>query len=83
MRHARPPVPIATVLHKARSDDSVPSIEPLFTMLAAAKIVAPDYGTRCSTVLLRQGSGRLRFAERSFDATGSERKTVQYELTIS
>ena len=67
----------------AHSIDPVPSIEPLFTVLAAAKIVSPDYGTRCSTVLLRQGSGRMRFAERSFDAAGGERETAHYELTTS
>ena len=37
----------------------------LFSALAQAKIVNPQYGTRCSTVLLDSGTGR-RYAERSF-----------------
>ena len=68
--------------HKARFADSLesgPSIEPLFGVLAAARIVAPEYGTRCSTVLIRGSSGRLQFAERAFDATGAELDTVRFE----
>ena len=63
----------------ARSIESAPSIEPLFGVLAAAKIVAPEYGTRCSTVLIRGGDGRLQFAERAYDAAGAELDTVRYE----
>ena len=64
----------------ARSIDPAPSIEPLFTVLAAAKIVAPDYGTRCSTVLLDGNDGVIRFAERAFDASGKEDETVRFEM---
>ena len=32
---------------------------------------APTYGTRCSTVVLVDATGRATFAERSFDAAGS------------
>jgi len=60
-----------------------PSIEPLFSVLAAAKIVAPDYGTRCSTVLISGDEGIVRFAERAFDAAGSEGETVRFELRQS
>jgi uncharacterized protein with NRDE domain len=64
----------------ARSIEWAPSIEPLFGVLAAAKIVASEYGTRCSTVLIRGGDGRLQFAERAYDAAGAELDTVRYEL---
>ncbi|MGH8672702.1 MAG: NRDE family protein [Burkholderiales bacterium] len=60
-----------------------PSIEPLFTVLAQSKIIAPEYGTRCSTVLLRSRGGRLQFAERPFDASGADGVTTRYELNIS
>ena len=67
----------------AHSIEPGPAIEPLFTVLAASKIIAPEYGTRCSTVLLRSRDGRLQFAERPFDASGAEGVTTRYELAIS
>lgn len=51
------------------------AVEPLFSVLAEAKIVNPAYGTRCSTVSM----GR-RYAERSFAPDGSELDTLQYEF---
>lgn len=39
--------------------------------LTAPFIVTPDYGTRCSTVVLHDESGRWRFTERRFDASGA------------
>lgn len=57
-----------------------PSAEPLFEVLAAAKIVNPEYGTRCSTVLLKRGDGRTRYAERSFSPEGAPGDTVHYAL---
>lgn len=50
------------------------AVEPFFTVLAAAKILHPAYGTRCSTVAF----GR-RYAERSFAPDGGELDTLQYE----
>ena len=55
------------------------AIEPLFGVLAQSKIVNARYGTRCSTVLLRQGS-RIRYAERSFSPDGEDQETLHYEL---
>jgi uncharacterized protein with NRDE domain len=63
--------------------DPAPSVEPLFTILAASKIVAAEYGTRCSTVLLDGADGAVRFAERAFDADGKEGETVRYEFRRS
>ena len=51
------------------------AVEPLFGLLAEARIVDPVYGTRCSTVHL----GR-RYAERSFSPDGAEQETLHYEL---
>jgi uncharacterized protein with NRDE domain len=60
-----------------------PAIEPLFGALAAARIVNPQYGTRCSTVLLLGEDRRIRYAERSFSADGAEQETVQYEFAAA
>ena len=54
------------------------AVESLFTTLSPARIVNPDYGTRCSTVLLRAAGGRVRYAERSFSSSGAELDTVQH-----
>jgi uncharacterized protein with NRDE domain len=51
------------------------AVEPLFSVLAGARIVDSLYGTRCSTVHF----GR-RYAERSFSADGAEQDTLHYEL---
>jgi uncharacterized protein with NRDE domain len=39
-------------------------------ILSAPFVINPQYGTRCSTVLLLEHSGALRIEERSFDAHG-------------
>ena len=51
------------------------ALEPLFSVLARARIVDPVYGTRCSTVAM----GR-RFAERSFSPQGEAQETLYYEF---
>jgi uncharacterized protein with NRDE domain len=55
---------------------SAVAIEPLFTLLHEARILNPEYGTRCSTVLLK--NERTRYAERAFDAAGDEQKTLHF-----
>lgn len=57
-----------------------PAVEPLFSVLAASKLIGPAYGTRCSTVLLLSEDGRLHYAERAFSADGAEGETLRYEL---
>jgi uncharacterized protein with NRDE domain len=64
----------------ARAVEPAPSIETLFSVLAASKIVAPEYGTRCATALIKRRDGSVRFAERAFDAAGNEGQTVRFEL---
>ncbi len=39
--------------------------------ITAPFIVLPDYGTRCTTVVLAGADGRWQFAERRFDAAGN------------
>jgi uncharacterized protein with NRDE domain len=63
--------------------ESGPSIEPLFSVLAASRILAPEYGTRCSTVLLGGKDGVVRFAERAYDAQANEGSTVRYEFSAA
>jgi uncharacterized protein with NRDE domain len=65
---------------KSRFQNTTVAIEPLFNLLAAAKIVAPAYGTRCASVLLADKDDRMQFAERPFDAAGKEGTTARYEF---
>ena len=65
---------------KRRFEGAPAAVEPLFSVLAGAKIVAPDYGTRCATVLLAQRDGRMQLAERPFEPAGGEGSTVRYEF---
>ena len=60
--------------------DPAPAVEPLFSVLAASKILNPEYGTRCSTVMLRTGDGTILYAERTFDAAGVDGETRQFEF---
>ena len=62
---------------KQRVADTPPAVEPLFSALTAAKIVNPQYGTRCSTILLDDGT-EVRYAERSFAPDGADGETVHF-----
>jgi uncharacterized protein with NRDE domain len=55
-----------------------PAIESLFTVVKAGQIVHPEYGTRCSTILL--AGKRRRYAERTFTPDGSAGETVHFEF---
>lgn len=57
-----------------------PGIEPLFGTLEPARIVNAQYGTRCSTVLLKAGNGRVRYAERTYGADGAAGETTRFEF---
>lgn len=59
---------------------AVPTTAARERMLSAARIVSPEYGTRCSTVLSIDAGGRTRFAERSRDPAGAIRETVRFEF---
>jgi uncharacterized protein with NRDE domain len=63
---------------KARFEEALApgaAVEPLFGVLAEARIVDPVYGTRCSTVFFGG-----RYAERTFSPDGTEQDTLHYEL---
>lgn len=51
-------------------------------LLSAPFIVSDTYGTRCSTVITIDRDGRVRFRERSFDATGSPVGEVDYAFEL-
>jgi uncharacterized protein with NRDE domain len=63
--------------------DPAPALDPLFASLSPARIVHPEYGTRCSTVLLQSKDRRIQYAERGFSPDGSEGDTVQFEFSAS
>ena len=46
--------------------------------LAPIHVVTPDYGTRCSTVVMIERSGRLTFVERSNTTAGRPGETVEH-----
>jgi uncharacterized protein with NRDE domain len=66
---------------KHRTSDTPPAVEPYFTVLAAAKVLNPEYGTRCSTVLLDAGN-EIRYSERTFAPDGADGETVHFEFSI-
>jgi uncharacterized protein with NRDE domain len=73
---------VAPIRERARELlETTPAVEPLFSLLGTARIVNPQYGTRCSTVLLLSNQGRVRYAERGFAADGTEGETLQFEFS--
>lgn len=49
--------------------------------ITAPFIVTPDYGTRCSTVVLLDAEGSWRFTERRFDSGGSSVGESRFNFT--
>lgn len=49
---------------------------------SALRILNPDYGTRCSTVLRITSEGTIDFAERSFHPEGGIAGDVKYQLKM-
>ena len=60
-----------------------PTVEGLMSVLVPARVVAPVYGTRCSTALVRRADGRVAYAERAFDPAGGEGETVRFEFPLA
>lgn len=58
--------------------EAAPSVEALFSLTAGARIVNPDYGTRCSTVCMTGET--VRYAERSFGPDGAAGETRYFEF---
>ena len=67
---------------KARMADTSPAVESLFGILIPAKIINPESGTRCSTVLLDDGSA-MRYSERSFGPDGADGETRHFQFSRS
>ena len=65
---------------KQRVIDTPPAVEPLFSAIAQGKLINPEYGTRCSTVLLDSGKS-VRYAERSFAPDGADGATTHFEFS--
>jgi len=65
---------------KHRIADTPPAVEPYFSVLASAKIINPEYGTRCSTVLL-DSADEIRYSERSFAPDGADGETVHFQFS--
>jgi uncharacterized protein with NRDE domain len=66
---------------KARVAALPPAVEPLFSALSAARIVNGQYGTRCSTILLRS-ENHVTYAERSFGPAGAGGETRRFRFSI-
>jgi len=64
----------------SRALEAAVAVEPLFKVLEGSQIVAPAYGTRCSTVLVAGETGAVTYAERAFDPAGAPGETVRYEF---
>lgn len=50
--------------------------------ITAPFIVMPDYGTRCTTIVLADGSGNWRFVERRFDPTGRQAGESKFSFSL-
>ena len=48
--------------------------------ITAPFIISPEYGTRCSTLLLMRSSGEVQFVERRFDTLGDSTGTTRFEF---
>jgi len=51
-------------------------------VLSPAFIVTASYGTRCSTVVVAEKNGAVRFIERSFDAEGTMTGEVSFDFRM-
>lgn len=86
LRNAQPDIEGGMALLNDRQradDDALPSTGVSLERersLSAPFIVGPDYGTRCSTLLMIAADGAAVFIERSFDAAGNVTGNVTYEF---
>ena len=68
----------------ATADEELPQtgISPEWErVLSAPFVLNPDYGTRCSTVLLLEPEGATYLAERRFDPKGVQTGATEFTLT--
>jgi uncharacterized protein with NRDE domain len=71
----RTPAPAATLPSTGVSEQWERVLSPAF-------IVTPSYGTRCSTVVVADRNGDVRFIERSFDAAGTMTGEAAFEFGV-
>src|SRR5690349_6735681 len=58
--------------------EAAPAVETLFSLVAKARIVNEEYGTRCSTICML--GEMIRYAERGFAPDGAEGETNFFEF---
>ncbi len=51
-------------------------------LLSAPFVISPDYGTRCSTLVLWDKSGDIHFSERSFTPAGELDQEKRYKIQL-
>ncbi|GBF31339.1 hypothetical protein MnTg04_01299 [bacterium MnTg04] len=51
-------------------------------LLSAPFVISPEYGTRCSTLVLWDNSGDIHFCERSFTPAGEMDQEKSYRLQL-
>ena len=51
-------------------------------LLSAPFIISPDYGTRCSTLVLWEKSGDIHFTERSFSSAGEMEQENSFNIRL-
>lgn len=57
-----------------------PNAGPLTEVLSAPFVVSPEYGTRCTTVVLVSHQGQVSFVERRFDADGQRTGESRFDF---
>jgi uncharacterized protein with NRDE domain len=74
--------------HTQAADEAAPTLQSGLPpewerVLSAPFVLNPEYGTRCSSVVLLEPSGRLYFAERRFTAGGDPAGQTEYQLNTN
>ncbi len=59
-----------------------PDSDPLKALLSAPFVISPEYGTRCTTVVLVSHQGQVIFVERRFDADGKTNGESRFDFKI-
>jgi uncharacterized protein with NRDE domain len=81
------PAPLWHVLAdtRAATDDELPDTgigRERERLLSSPFIVSPDYGTRCSTLVLLGRDGSAQWIERSFDSRGTTTNDVEFRFAL-
>ena len=88
LAHDDPPLDAGFALlndRRGSDDDALPATgvsRERERLLSAPFVVSPDYGTRCSTLLMIGSDRTARFAERRFDAAGVISGETRHEFEL-